>query len=276
MSPQRVPMTSPFSGVMPMLVSMLLPRSTAVMLAPLPRWQVMSFRSLERLAEELGRGLRDELVRGAVEAVFPDAVLLVVLVGDRVEVGGRRHGVVEGRVEHGDVGHAREDALAGLDAAEVRRVVQRRQRGAFADDVLDLVGDHGRVVELLAAVHDAVADGLDLLEAVEHAEFGIDQLLANHPQRLVVVCDLRLFLEIASVEALVAQVGFAQPDALDDALGADLFFLHGEHGELERGTAGVDDQDVFRSDKIDIGHISTPFQLFSAKSACEQDKTIRE
>ena len=45
MLPQRVPMTRPSSGVKPMVVSMDLPPSTAVMLAPLPRWQVMIFRS---------------------------------------------------------------------------------------------------------------------------------------------------------------------------------------------------------------------------------------
>ena len=40
MSPQRVPMTRPSSGVNPMLVSTLRPPWTAVMLHPFPRWQV--------------------------------------------------------------------------------------------------------------------------------------------------------------------------------------------------------------------------------------------
>jgi hypothetical protein len=38
-SPARVPITSPSSGVMPMLVSTLQPCSIAVTLAPLPKWQ---------------------------------------------------------------------------------------------------------------------------------------------------------------------------------------------------------------------------------------------
>ena len=46
MSPLRVPIMTPASGVKPMDVLTDLPPSTAVMLAPLPRWQVMIFISL--------------------------------------------------------------------------------------------------------------------------------------------------------------------------------------------------------------------------------------
>ena len=42
MSPERVPMTRPSSGVMPMLVSVECPNSTAQALAPFPRWSVTS------------------------------------------------------------------------------------------------------------------------------------------------------------------------------------------------------------------------------------------
>ena len=45
MVPQRVPMMTPWRGVMPMLVSMLLPWPTAQMLVPLPMWQVTILRA---------------------------------------------------------------------------------------------------------------------------------------------------------------------------------------------------------------------------------------
>ena len=45
MLPQRVPMTSPSKGVKPMVVSTEWPPRMAVMLAPLPKWQVISLRS---------------------------------------------------------------------------------------------------------------------------------------------------------------------------------------------------------------------------------------
>ena len=43
MSPERVPITRPSSGVKPIEVSTERPFSTAVMEAPLPRWQVIRF-----------------------------------------------------------------------------------------------------------------------------------------------------------------------------------------------------------------------------------------
>ncbi|MPN04558.1 hypothetical protein SDC9_151799 [bioreactor metagenome] len=45
MSPTRVPMGRPATGVKPMEVSTLFPPSTAVTEEPLPRWQVMIFSS---------------------------------------------------------------------------------------------------------------------------------------------------------------------------------------------------------------------------------------
>mmetsp|Transcript_6526 Transcript_6526/g.15295 ORF Transcript_6526/g.15295 Transcript_6526/m.15295 type:complete len:297 (+) Transcript_6526:457-1347(+) len=46
MSPERVPITRPSSGVSPMVVSMHLPCLMQAMLAPLPRWQMMAFISV--------------------------------------------------------------------------------------------------------------------------------------------------------------------------------------------------------------------------------------
>ena len=43
MQPQRVPIGTPSSGVKPIEVSTDLPPSTAVMLEPFPRWQVIIF-----------------------------------------------------------------------------------------------------------------------------------------------------------------------------------------------------------------------------------------
>ncbi len=45
MAPQRVPIIRPSRGVRPMEVSTATPWSMAEMEQPLPRWQVMSFRS---------------------------------------------------------------------------------------------------------------------------------------------------------------------------------------------------------------------------------------
>ena len=44
-SPERVPIVTPANGVNPIEVSTDLPPSTAVIEAPLPKWQVMIFNS---------------------------------------------------------------------------------------------------------------------------------------------------------------------------------------------------------------------------------------
>ena len=66
----------------------------------------------------------DVAVAGAVEAVAADVVLLIVLVGDGVDVGLGGHGHMEGGVEHGHLGRLGHDLLAGLDAHEIGGVVE--------------------------------------------------------------------------------------------------------------------------------------------------------
>ncbi len=62
---------------------------------------------------------------GAVEAVAAHAVLFVPLVGQRIDIGMFRHGLVEGGVEDGHMRHVGQDRLGRLDAGDIRRVVQR-------------------------------------------------------------------------------------------------------------------------------------------------------
>ena len=100
MSPERVPITSPSSGVSPIVVSTDRPPSTAVALQPLPRCATTRARSVERPSEEFCRLLAHVAVTGAVEAVLADAVLLIPLVRNGVAVRPRRHRLVERGVEH--------------------------------------------------------------------------------------------------------------------------------------------------------------------------------
>ena len=99
---------------------------------------------LQVLAQGLGALLGHIEVRGAVEAVAADLVLAVVFVGDRIDVGFFGHGLVEGGVEcpgHGDAG---QDLLAGLDAGDIGRVVQRGQGDALFQRVEHGLGDRAR------------------------------------------------------------------------------------------------------------------------------------
>ena len=172
MSPERVPMGRPASGVKPMEVSTLLPPSMAVTEEPLPRWQEISLSCSMGLAQHIGRALGNILVRGAVEAVAADLVLLIVLIGNGIQCrpwrawsGGRR---CRTRPPWGTSWPM--TRLAGLDADDVGGVVERREGIALLHCLHDLVGDDERsLAKLLAAVDHAVAHSVDLLHGADDA-----------------------------------------------------------------------------------------------------------
>ena len=95
------------------------------------------FQLAERALQDFGRLQRDIAVRGAVKAVAADAVLLVKVVGQTVEVGVGRQRLMEGGIEDGDLRNVGELFLGYADAGDVDRVVQRREEREFLD-----VGDH--------------------------------------------------------------------------------------------------------------------------------------
>lgn len=115
----------------------------------------------EGLIKEGGGLFGDETMAGAVEAVAADLVGFVEVVGQRVEVGVRGHGLMEGGVEHGDVREFREIFHGGADAGDVGGIVQRRESAAGVDfgDGVFIEQDTGG--EEFAAVDDAVADAGD-------------------------------------------------------------------------------------------------------------------
>ena len=141
---------------------------------------------LDGLAEHIGRALGNILVRGAVEAVAADLVLLIVLIGKSIGVSHGRHGLVEGSVEHGDHGHAGHELLAGLDADDVGGVVERGEGIALLDCLHDLVGDDDGLGKLFAAVDDAVADSVDLLHGADDAVLLVDERVQHGLDGLVV------------------------------------------------------------------------------------------
>ena len=125
-------------------------------------------QALNGLLQILGSLISNVLVAGAVEAVAADAVLLIVLVGDGVHIGFRGHGAVESGVEDSDHGDVRAKDLAGsLNAQDACGVVQGGQGAQLTDGLDDLVGDQAALLELLTAVDNTVADGVDLAHIVD-------------------------------------------------------------------------------------------------------------
>jgi len=124
-------------------------------------------QALNGLLQVLGCLVGHILVAGAVEAVAAHAVLLVVLIGDGVHISLRGHGAVESGVEHGHHGDVAEHLAGGLDAQDACGVVQGSQRAQLTQSLDDLIGDQAAALELLAAMHHAVADGVDLAHVID-------------------------------------------------------------------------------------------------------------
>ncbi len=208
--PERVAMTSPSSGVNPMVVSTERPSRTAASDAPAPRWQVTTRRPSASPADDLRRPSRGIRVREPVEAVPAEVPALAPLGRERVgERRGRERGV-EGRVEAGDGRHLREHGGHRGERGQGLRLVQRREVRQGLEPLDDARVDPHGTREDRPAVDDPVADGVDRAQAADGA------------------------LELRGIRdaARCRQVGAA----LDRVAGA-------EHPQLEAGGARVDDED---------------------------------
>ena len=115
----------------------------------------------ERSAEDLRGACGDMSHRRAVEAVAADLELLVPVVRHGVAVSVRRQGAMERGVEHGHVIDVGPVLARRLDPGEVARQVQRCQSHEAAQLGQHIVVDPRRRGEHLAAVDDAVANGVD-------------------------------------------------------------------------------------------------------------------
>ena len=161
-------------------------------------------------------------------------------------IGLGRDGLVEGGVEDADLGDAREERLAGLDALEVGRVVERGELDALPDGGLDLVGDQDRAREILAAVDDPVADAVDLGLVPDDAVLGVEQEGQDDLDGHLVVLDLADLADLVLALGLIGDDGVARADLLDDALGQEALVLHPDELELDGGTAAVQDEHFHR------------------------------
>jgi len=203
------------------------------------------FRVLEVQPGQLGTHLGHILVARSVEAVLADAVLVVVGVGQCVEVVHRRNRLVERGVEDGYLGRAGEHLLNREDTFEVGGVVQRGDVEQAADFLLDLLVDQAAGREELASVGHAVADGLHLVERGDDAVCGVRQCVEHQTDAGRVVGNRLVQLELLLADGLVGQVAFGQADTLDKAFREQLARrgLHVDDLILNRRGTAVQYQD---------------------------------
>ena len=107
---------------------------------------------------------------------------------------------------------------AGMDAHKRRTVMQRRQLGKLVDLRDDLIVDEHGAIEVLAALHDAMTDRVDLGQRRDSGALARDQGIEHERDSVIVVRHLRVddhFVIIKTV--LVERLG--RTDALANALG---------------------------------------------------------
>ena len=134
----------------------------------------------QRPSEQVRRLLGRVAVTRAVGAVAADAVIIVVAPRQWVHVGLRRHGGVEGSVEHGHLGHLGHQLAHHVDTGVGRRVVQRCQLLALRQVLARRVVNEGRLGEIFAAGHDAIAHAVDLAQVAD----GALRIVHEHFQQL--------------------------------------------------------------------------------------------
>ena len=203
---------------------------------------------LRLLPEKGSNRAGDIFVARPVEAVAADAVLLIVLLRQRIQIGLRGHGLMEGGIEYRHHRGVRHQSAARKDSGQICRIVQRCKIGDLTDALDHVIIDERRLRELLAAVHDAVSHRTDLGQRLHDAALRVRDGIENQADGLLMILDLGLRLDFP---AMIADVligdGAVNADALAQALCKDAAVVGINDLKLQRRTAAVDHQNVHLS-----------------------------
>ena len=194
------------------------------------------------LAHQLDGALGNIAVAGAVEAVAAQMVFLIVLGGDGVTVGLGGHGHVERGVEHGDLRLAGHDGLTGFDALQVGRIMERTQGDAVTDGLLAGLVDDAGFDKTVAAVENAVADGVDLIQRLDNAVFRVGENVQNGGDGLGMGGHGNFPLDLDILVGNLVGQSAVEGDTLAQTLGKDLAGIRVHELILEGRASCVDNQ----------------------------------
>ena len=164
--PDRVAITSPSSGVNPIVVSTDLPprcgqgRTRPEMTGDDPQ-------VIDRLSSEFRSSSRGVGVGEPVEAEPAEVPAPAPLKREGIGGGGGRHGCVKRGVETADLWNARQESADQFERAKRSGLMQRREVDQRVELLKRRRVDQRRTDQLAAAVDDAVADGIDLASPLE-------------------------------------------------------------------------------------------------------------
>ena len=110
--------------------------------------------------------------------------------------------------------------------------MQGRKLGQLVDLGDDVLVDEDRSVEVLAALHDAVPDGVYLGQGVHGLGGTARKRLQHKRHRVVMVGHVRVDDALVLVKPVLVE-GLGRPNPLADALGEQLLPLHVEQLVLQ-------------------------------------------
>ena len=157
---------------------------------------------------------------------------------------------MESGIEHSNLGGVGHNSLASTNAHQVCGVMQRAKGNALFDGLDDLVVDDAGIGELHAAVQHAVTHSVNFVHGLDDTVNGVNQNLENSGNGLGMGRHGNV-LDNLLVAHLVRQAAI-NIDALAQALGGDIAGFGVHQLILQRGTAGVDNQNVHWNYLLDI------------------------
>ena len=149
------------------------------------------------------------------EAVAAHAVFGVVLIRKGIHICLCRHRLVKCRVEHTYLRHIGHECRNCLDSGHIGRIVKRSDIVALADFCLHIFVDEHALAELLAAMHQTVADSVDFAIAAYAAFLGVGEKIEDSLHSLLMV-------DQTEVEDILGAVGTLE---LEESAG-ETYFLH--------------------------------------------------
>ena len=190
-------------------------------------------------SEELAYPLRYIAVARSVETVTAHAVLLIQVVRYGVEIRVCGHRLVEGCVEHAHLRQTRHQFADSLYTFKVGRIVKRSKVYASLESLEHLVVKHNALVELLASVYHAVANGVNLVKTLDDSYLRVGQQREDELHTLCVLGYVVHHFLLCAVGHLHFNKRFVKAYALCAARRHDRLVVHVVKCILDRRAAAI-------------------------------------
>ena len=255
-SPDRVPITSPSSGVMPIEVSTEDPALDRRRRAAISQMQRNDVGLLARQFPQGSVAKRYIAMRGPVKSIAADAVPAVEMIGNGIQISLLGDGMMERGIEYRDLRRIlAEQFPRRLNALYVIGIVQRRQIDAVFDPFQHLIVDERRFLKQFSAMHHAMPDRMHVRRAFDFRRRPTGRTRCSEPDNrarepisrsgAVNVC--------SGISAMLNPDDRLAADTLDFAAAhaivlvlLDLLKIGRDHLKLQAGASRVKNQNIHR------------------------------